>query len=132
MHIVMEEFSNCRYTLGGCFLFGKDGISMYAKLDKLRADLKKAIMKREEADKKVKYLEAKLKEEESLQIVNDVASYNLSPEQLAQFLQLANSGKLQELLSGQVSMPAPVSMNAIEDKDVEEDLFDAEEDEIDD
>ena len=105
---------------------------MYAKLDKIRADLKKAIMKREEADKKVKYLEAKLKEEESLQIVSDVASYNLSPEQLAQFLQLANSGKLQELLSGQESMPVPVSINATEDKDVEEDLFDAEEDEIDD
>lgn len=104
---------------------------MYAKLDKLRADLKKAIMKREEADKKVKYLEAKLKEEENLQIVSDVASYNLSPEQLAQFLQLANSGKLQELLSGQVSMPVPVSMNVIENKVVEEDLYD-EEDEIDD
>lgn len=104
---------------------------MYAKLDKIRADLKKAIMKREEADKKVKYLEAKLKEEESLQIVSDVASYNLSPEQLAQFLQLANSGKLQELLSGQVSMPVPVSMNVTENKVVEEDLYD-EEDEIND
>ena len=104
---------------------------MYAKLDKIRADLKKAIMKREEADKKVKYLEAKLKEEESLQIVSDVASYNLSPEQLAQFLQLANSGKLQELLSGQVSMLAPISMNVAEKKMVEEDLYD-DEDEIDD
>lgn len=104
---------------------------MYAKLDKIRADLKKAIMKREEADKKVKYLEAKLKEEESLQIVSDVASYNLSPEQLAQFLQLANSGKLQELLSGQVSMLAPISMNVAENKMVEEDLYD-DEDEIDD
>lgn len=78
---------------------------MYAKLDKLRDDLKKAIAKRDAADAKVKQLETKLKEEENLQIVSDVASYNLSPEQLAQFLQLANSGKLQELLSGQVSMP---------------------------
>ena len=106
---------------------------MYAKLDKLRADLKKAIMKREEADKKVKYLEAKLKEEESLQIVNDVASYNLSPEQLAQFLQLANSGKLQELLSGQVSMPVLTPTKVVvEDKtEMDEDLYD-EEDEIDD
>lgn len=106
---------------------------MYAKLDKLRADLKKAIMKREEADKKVKYLEAKLKEEESLQIVNDVASYNLSPEQLAQFLQLANSGKLQELLSGQVSMPVLTPTNVVvEDKtEMDEDLYD-EEDEIND
>ena len=106
---------------------------MYAKLDKIRADLKKAIMKREETDKKVKYLEAKLKEEESLQIVSDVASYNLSPEQLAQFLQLANNGKLQELLSGQVSMPVSTPTNVtLEDKtEMDEDLYD-EEDEIDD
>ena len=71
---------------------------MYAKLDKLRDDLKKAIAKRDAADAKVKQLETKLKEEENLQIVSDVASYNLSPEQLAQFLQLAGSGRLQELL----------------------------------
>ena len=78
---------------------------MYAKLDKLRDDLKKARAKRDAADAKVKQLEAKLKEEENQQIVSDVASYNLSPEQLAQFLQLAGSGRLQEMLSGQVSVP---------------------------
>ena len=78
---------------------------MYAKLDKLRDDLKKAKAKRDAADAKVKQLEAKLKEEENQQIVSDVASYNLSPEQLAQFLQLANSGRLQEMLSGQVPVP---------------------------
>lgn len=78
---------------------------MYAKLDKLRADLEKAVQKRDEAEKKVKQLEAKLKEEENLQIVSDVASYNLTPEQLAQFLQLAGSGRLQELLSGKTAMP---------------------------
>ena len=73
---------------------------MYAKLDKLRADLQKAIMKRDAAEKKVKYLEEKLREEENQQIVSDVASYNLSPEQLAQFLQLAGNGKLKEMLNG--------------------------------
>lgn len=78
---------------------------MYAKLDKLRDDLKKARAKRDAADAKVKQLEAKLKEEENQQIVSDVASYNLSPEQLAQFLQLAGSGRLQEMLSGQVPVP---------------------------
>jgi len=81
---------------------------MYAKLDKIRADLQKAITKRDEADAKVKQLEEKLREEEGIQIVNDVASYNMTPEQLAQFLQLANSGKLQELLSGQ-NKPAATS-----------------------
>lgn len=69
----------------------------------------KAVAKREAADAKVKQLEAKLKEEENQQIVSDVASYNLSPEQLAQFLQLANSGRLQEMLSGQVPMPGAVN-----------------------
>lgn len=41
---------------------------MYAKLDKLREDLKKAVAKREAADAKVKQLEAKLKEEENQQM----------------------------------------------------------------
>ena len=77
---------------------------MYAKLDRLRADLQKAISKRDEADAKVKQLENKLKEEEATQIVNDVASYNMSPEQLAQFLQLANSGQLQSILNGQTKV----------------------------
>lgn len=78
---------------------------MYAKLDKLREDLKKAVAKRDAAEAKVKRLEEKLREEENQQIVSDVASYNLTPEQLAQFLQLANSGKLQAMISGQIPMP---------------------------
>ena len=107
---------------------------MYAKLDKLREDLKKAVAKREAADAKVKQLEAKLKEENQ-QIVSDVASYNLSPEQLAQFLQLANSGRLQEMLSGQVPMPGAVNADTSgkkpdedneTDMDKEEDFLDEE------
>lgn len=78
---------------------------MYAKLDKLREDLKKAVAKRDAAEAKVKRLEEKLREEENQQIVSDVTSYNLTPEQLAQFLQLANSGKLQAMISGQIPMP---------------------------
>ena len=56
---------------------------MYAKLDKLREDLKKAVAKKDAAEAKVKRLEEKLREEENQQIVSDVASYNLTPEQLA-------------------------------------------------
>ena len=99
---------------------------MYARLDKLREDLQKAIAKRDEAEKKVKQLQAKLKEEENQQIVSDVASYNLSPEQLAQFLQLAGSGKLHELLNGQVKMPEPVTTGNAGDETAkdEENLFD--------
>ena len=82
---------------------------MYAKLDRLRVDLQKAITKRDEADAKVKQLENKLKEEEATQIVNDVASYNMSPEQLAQFLQLANSGQLQSILNGQTKVESSQS-----------------------
>lgn len=82
---------------------------MYAKLDKLREDLKKAVAKRDAAEAKVKRLEEKLREEENQQIVSDVASYNLTPEQLAQFLQLANSGKLQAMINGQI--PVPVEEN---------------------
>ena len=121
----MAGFSNNNYSAPlGRFLNG--GKEMYARLDKLREDLQKAIAKRDEAEKKVKQLQAKLKEEENQQIVSDVASYNLTPEQLAQFLQLAGSGKLQELLNGQVKMPEPVTMNHAGDKPAEdeENLFD--------
>ena len=92
---------------------------MFAKFDKLRAVLEKAVRKRDEAEEKVKQLEAKLKKEENQQIVSDVASYNLTPEQLAQFLQLADSGKLQELLSGRTAMPGAEET----DTDTEENLM---------
>lgn len=94
---------------------------MYAKLDKLREDLKKAVAKRDTAEAKVKRLEEKLREEENQQIVNDVTSYNLTPEQLAQFLQLANSGKLQAMIRGQIPMPVEEQQQtAGNDKDEEE------------
>lgn len=94
---------------------------MYAKLDKLREDLKKAVTKRDAAEAKVKRLEEKLREEENQQIVSDVASYNLTPEQLAQFLQLANSGKLQAMISGQIPMPVEEhQQTAGNDQDEEE------------
>lgn len=94
---------------------------MYAKLDKLREDLKKAVAKRDAAEAKVKRLEEKLREEENQQIVSNVASYNLTPEQLAQFLQLANSGKLQAMISGQIPMPVEEhQQTAGNDQDEEE------------
>lgn len=134
MPIAMEESSNYEcsesHQSGGFFAVTKERRAlMYAKLDKLREDLKKAVAKREAADAKVKQLEAKLKEEENQQIVSDVASYNLSPEQLAQFLQLANSGRLQEMLSGQVPMPGAVNADTSgkkQDEDNETDMESAE------
>ena len=139
MPIAMEESSNYEcsesHQSGGFFAVTKERRAlMYAKLDKLREDLKKAVAKREAADAKVKQLEAKLKEEENQQIVSDVASYNLSPEQLAQFLQLANSGRLQEMLSGQVPMPGAVNADTSGKKqkeDNETDMDNEEEDFLD-
>ena len=138
MLIAMEESSNYEcsesHQSGGFFAVTKERRAlMYAKLDKLREDLKKAVAKREAADAKVKQLEAKLKEEENQQIVSDVASYNLSPEQLAQFLQLAGSGRLQELLSGQIPMPAAgvVNTSAKEPDKEEKTDYDAEKEEED-
>ena len=135
MPIAMEESSNYEcsesHQSGGFFAVTKERRAlMYAKLDKLREDLKKAVAKREAADAKVKQLEAKLKEEENQQIVSDVASYNLSPEQLAQFLQLANSGRLQEMLSGQVPMNADTSGKK-QNEDNETDMDKEEEDFLD-
>ena len=103
---------------------------MYAKLDKPREDLKKAVAKRDAAEAKVKRLEEKLREEENQQIVSDVASYNLTPEQLAQFLQLANSGKLQAMISGQIPMPVEEQQQTAgnEKDEEEEELSDDEND----
>ena len=132
MPIAMEESSNYKcsesHQSGGFFAVTKERRAlMYAKLDKLREDLKKAVAKREAADAKVKQLEAKLKEEENQQIVSDVASYNLSPEQLAQFLQL-------EMLSGQVPMPGAVNADTSckkQNEDNETDMDKEEEDFLD-
>ena len=126
MPIAMEESSNYKcsesHQSGGFFAVTKERRAlMYAKLDKLREDLKKAVAKRDAAEAKVKRLEEKLREEENQQIVSDVASYNLTPEQLAQFLQLANSGKLQAMISGQIPMPVEEhQQTAGNDQDEEE------------
>ena len=67
---------------------------MYEKLDKLRADLKRAKEKKAEIEAKIKNLEMRLREAEESQILADVKQMNLTPEQLAKFLQLATSGQL--------------------------------------
>ena len=94
---------------------------MYARLDRLRAELKKALIKRDAAEEKVKQIEAKLKEEEKRQIVDNVTSYNLSPEQLEEFLKLVKDGKLQEILNGNVPMPAGIETDKPNIDDVKPD-----------
>ena len=99
---------------------------MYDRLDRIREELARARQKKEEVDAKVKSLEIKLKEAEANQIVADVTSYNMSPEQLAKFLELASNGKLQELLNGQTSMPVTVqtAVTSDDDEDEEDDFND--------
>lgn len=70
------------------------GNRMYEKLDKIRGDLAKAKQRRDEADTKVKALEDKLQEAENSQVLADVSALKLTPEQVAQFLQLAAAGQL--------------------------------------
>ena len=97
---------------------------MYARLDRLRAELKKAVIKRDAAEEKVQQIEAKLKEEENRQIVCNVASYNLSPEQLAEFLKMVKDGKLQEMLNGNVPIPTGIETDKsnIDDEKLENDM----------
>ena len=93
---------------------------MYEKLDKLRAELDRAKQRRADADAKVKQLEQKLREAENSQILADVGALKLTPEQLAQFLQMAASGQLPATQSNPVADDTPVSATEESDDDYEE------------
>lgn len=82
---------------------------MYEKLDKIRAELDRAKQRRADADAKVKQLEQKLREAENSQILADVGAMKLTPEQLAQFLQLAASGQLPMTQNSAATNIRPVS-----------------------
>ena len=60
-----------------------------SKLKKIEAELKKARMKRDEWDRKVKDLERKYREAENTCIHDMVHAANLSPEQLAELIRSA-------------------------------------------
>lgn len=62
---------------------------MASKLDRIGADLEKARAKRNEWDLKVKDLEQKYREAENTKIHEMVHAANLTPEQLAQIIQMA-------------------------------------------
>ena len=104
--------------------------SMYEKLDKLRAELDRAKQRRADADAKVKQLEQKLREAENSQILADVGAMKLTPEQLAQFLQLAASGKLPMAQNSSATNATPVTATEKEkDKDEYEESEDFEDEE---
>ena len=93
---------------------------MYEKLDKLRAELDRAKQRRADADAKVKQLEQKLREAENSQILADVGALKLTPEQLAQFLQMAASGQLPVAQGNPVADVTPVPATEESDDDYEE------------
>lgn len=67
---------------------------MYERLDKLRDELRRAEKRKEDADKKLKIVQDRLREAESTQILADVEALHLTPEQVGQFLSLAANGQL--------------------------------------
>ena len=67
---------------------------MYEKLDRLRAEVDRLRARVEDDRNRLKAAEERLKNAENAQILADVGALSLSPEQLAQFLQLAASGQL--------------------------------------
>ena len=94
---------------------------MYEKLDKLRADLKRAREKKADIEAKIKNLEQRLKEAEESQILTDVKQLNLTPEQLAKFLQLATSGQLPMPGKDEVEVFDPEPEESAETSGLEED-----------
>ena len=67
---------------------------MYERLDKLRDELRKAEKRKEDADKKLKIAQDRLREAESTQILADVEALHLTPEQVGQFLSMAANEQL--------------------------------------
>lgn len=63
---------------------------MFERLDKLRADVEHCRKRVEQSRMKLKEAEDKLKEAEKMQILSDVKSMNLSPEQLNALLALVS------------------------------------------
>lgn len=70
---------------------------MYEKLEKLRAELRRAEKRKKDADLKLKTAQERLKEAENAQILSDVGTFHMTPEQVAEFLKLAASGTVPSL-----------------------------------
>ena len=67
---------------------------MSERLERIGADRDKALKKRDEWDAKYKELDRKYKEQENCEIQTMVHAANLTPDQLAQIIALANQGIL--------------------------------------
>lgn len=93
---------------------------MYEKLDKLRGEVERLKRKLEEDRNRLKAAEQKLKNAENAQIIADVGALNLSPEQLAQFLQMVQQGDSANVASQQTEAKEP----ELSDDEVQEEEID--------
>lgn len=71
----------------------------FEKLDRMRADIQRDRDKVAELLERIKVKEAKLKEAEASQIVAEVGALNMTPEQLAEFLELVKAGKISTFMN---------------------------------
>ena len=86
---------------------------MFEKLNRLRTEYEKAKVKFEEAKVKVEETAAKLKAEEATSILGMVEELSFTPEQLAEFLGVADKPKTAVQRSGKTeTKPARVAESA--------------------
>ena len=93
--------------------------SKFEKLDRMRDDIQRDRDRVAKMLEQIKRKEAKLKEAEGIVILNEVGSYNMTPEQLTDFLKLIASGKLGEIM-GESNTVATTKNPVVTDDDEEE------------
>ena len=81
---------------------------MSARLDKLGAELKKARAKRDSWDQRVKNLEKKYRELENTEIQEMVHAANLTPDKLAELLQMFTADQV----------PTPETLETITEEEI--------------
>lgn len=96
---------------------------MYEKLDRLRADVEKLKAKIEDDKNKLRLAEQRLKEAENAQILADVGAMNLTPEQLAQFLQMVQSGQLSAVMQGTQTKQESEKKDSLEEREDSQDEY---------
>lgn len=102
---------------------------MFERIDKLRDELERAKKRRAEAERRVKQCEVRLKEAENNQILQEVGALKLTPEQVAQFLQMAASGQLPVQEAAANTAPITAETYAKYDADAEDDFIEREDEE---
>ena len=98
------------------------GKEMFAKLNKLRSDHEKALLKLEEAKRKVEEISAKVKEAELSEVVSIAEQYRLTPEKLYEMVKAKETNEvIKDVVTNKAYSPA---VTATTKKEEEEDLVD--------